>query len=112
LHLVAVAVVDNFLIWQPVAVAVGPNMVQKPDPTGPHISNLNDLWCKCLKDAAFFPHGIKEVDGLLYAGERLIIPRTLNVHESLFHLAHDVLGHFGFLKSYGSLHDSFYWPNM
>ena len=33
-----VAVVENFLIWQPVAVAVGPNMAQQLDPTGPHIS--------------------------------------------------------------------------
>jgi hypothetical protein len=35
---VAVAVADNFLIRQPVAVAVGPNKAQQPDPTGPHIS--------------------------------------------------------------------------
>jgi hypothetical protein len=34
------------------------------------------------------------------------------VHELLFHLAHDVLGHFGFAKTYGSLCESFYWPNM
>jgi hypothetical protein len=36
---VAVAVVENFFIWQLVVVAVGPNMAQQPDPTGPHISN-------------------------------------------------------------------------
>jgi hypothetical protein len=34
------------------------------------------------------------------------------VHELLFHLAHDILGHFGFAKTYGSLRESFYWPNM
>jgi hypothetical protein len=39
---VAVAVVENFLIWQLVAVAVGPNMAQQLDPTGPHISTF--LW--------------------------------------------------------------------
>lgn len=73
---------------------------------------FEDPWCKYLKDACFLPHGIKDVDGLLYAGKRLIIPRTSNVCETLFHLTHDVLGHFGFSKSYGSLCKSFYWPNM
>jgi hypothetical protein len=58
------------------------------------------------------PHGIKNRNGLLYAGQRLIIPRNASICETLFHLAHDVLGHFGFAKSYGSLHESFYWPNM
>jgi hypothetical protein len=31
---VAVRFLTDFLFWQPVAVAVGPNMVKKPDPTG------------------------------------------------------------------------------
>jgi splicing factor 3B subunit 2 len=31
---VAVQFLTDFLFWQPVAVAVGPNMVKKPDPTG------------------------------------------------------------------------------
>jgi hypothetical protein len=34
------------------------------------------------------------------------------VRELIFHLAHDVPGHFGFAKMYGSLRESFYWPNM
>ena len=29
--------------WQPVAVAVGPKIAQKPDPTGPHISNWGSV---------------------------------------------------------------------
>jgi hypothetical protein len=45
-------------------------------------------------------------------GERLIVPQVGNVREELFHLAHDVLGHFGFGKFYGSLKESFYWPGM
>lgn len=72
----------------------------------------DDSWCARLLRAAFLPHGVRKVDGLLYAGDRLIIPRKSTVRESLFHLAHNVLGHFGFMKSYGSLRDSFYWPNM
>jgi hypothetical protein len=71
-----------------------------------------DPWCKRLLDADFFPHGIKLSNGLLYTGNRLIVPRVSEVRELLFHLAHDVLGHFGFAKTYGSLRESFYWPNM
>jgi len=56
--------------------------------------------------------GIQLANGLWYVGDRLIIPRVGNVRETLFRLAHDVLGHFGFDKTYGSLRGSFYWPNM
>ena len=56
--------------------------------------------------------GIKLSNGLWYVGSRLIIPRVGNIRETLFRLAHDVLGHFGFDKTYGSLRESFYWPNM
>jgi hypothetical protein len=71
-----------------------------------------DPWCKRIREAKILPHGIEDRGGLLYAGQRLIVPRNNTVREGLFHLAHNVLGHFGFAKSYGSLWDSFYWPNM
>lgn len=45
-------------------------------------------------------------------GERLIIPRVANLREMLYQLAHDNLGHFDFDKSYKSLRDAYYWPNM
>jgi hypothetical protein len=77
-----------------------------------HDNYTVDPWCKHLLKAKFLPHGVHESNGLLYAGTRLIIPRVSKVHELLYHLAHDVLGHFGFTKTYGSLRDSFYWPNM
>jgi hypothetical protein len=38
---VAVRFLTDFPFWQPVAVAVGPNMVKKPDPTG--LSNTSYL---------------------------------------------------------------------
>ncbi len=55
---------------------------------------------------------VREVNGLWYIGDRLLIPRTGNIHEQLFRLAHDSLGHFGADKAYGSLRDAYYWPNM
>ena len=56
--------------------------------------------------------GIQLVNGLWYIGGRLIIPYVGDIRETLFRLAHDVLGHFGFDKTYSSLRNSFYWPNM
>ena len=56
--------------------------------------------------------GIQLSNGLWYVGSRLIIPRMGDIRETLFRLAHDILGHFGFDKTYGSLQESFYWPNM
>ena len=50
--------------------------------------------------------------GLLYLGQRLVIPRDPKLRESLYRLAHDSLGHFGFDKSYAALRESYYWPNM
>ena len=41
-----------------------------------------------------------------------MIPQDLKVHELLYNLAHDTLGHFSFDKTYKSLRNSYYWPNM
>ena len=70
-----------------------------------------DKWCLRLRDNVG-SLGIKEVDGLLFVGDRLAIPRVPHVRESLFRCAHDALGHFGFEKSYTFLRDAYYWPNM
>jgi len=72
----------------------------------------SDAWCKTLPAAAVSWPDLAFRDGLWYVGNRLIIPRTDNLCEMLFILAHDVLGHFGFYKTYGSLQDAYYWPNM
>lgn len=57
-------------------------------------------------------HGIAVRNGLLYVGERLVIPRVADLREGLFALAHDSLGHFGAEKSYAALQPSYYWPHM
>ena len=74
---------------------------------------MDDKWIQhtLLKAKDGMP-GIQLMNGLWYVGSRLIIPHVGDVRETLFHLAHDVLGHFGFDKTYGSLCNSFYWPNM
>lgn len=68
-----------------------------------HTRYTDDPWCVHIKASLFLPYGIQEQDRLLYAGDCLIVPWTSHVRESLFHLAHDVLSHFGFSKSYGLL---------
>lgn len=55
---------------------------------------------------------ISESDGLLFVAGRLVIPRVPELREGLFRCAHDVLGHFGFEKSYAVLRHEYYWPNM
>ncbi|RDB23650.1 Transposon Tf2-9 polyprotein [Hypsizygus marmoreus] len=76
-----------------------------------------DSWCKAI--IADLEHkmideklGIHLTDGLLFVGSRLVIPRFKDLRENLFRLAHDNLGHFSGPKSYLSLRDDFYWPNM
>lgn len=71
-----------------------------------------DSWCKTLPSAALSLPTLQLHDNLWYIGDCLIIPRTGTLCETLFTLAHDTLGHFGFHKTYGSLHDAYYWPNM
>lgn len=53
-----------------------------------------------------------ESNGLWYVDNHLLIPRTGNLCKMLFQLAHDNLGHFSADKSYASLCNAYYWPNM
>ena len=43
---------------------------------------------------------------------QVVIPQVGNLWENLYHLTYDFLVHFGADKSYASLHDNYYWPNM
>lgn len=56
--------------------------------------------------------GVRVNNGLLYVGERLVIPRVPELREGIFRLAHDALGHFGVDKSYAAIRDSYFWPKM
>jgi hypothetical protein len=56
--------------------------------------------------------GWTKINDLWYIGDRLLIPQIMDIREILFRLAHDTLGHFGVDKSYASLQNAYYWPNM
>nr|GAT44984.1 reverse transcriptase-RNase H-integrase [Mycena chlorophos] len=71
-----------------------------------------DSWTKKLPSISNSLPGLKCENGLWFIGERLIIPRANGLRETFFQIAHDALGHFGFDKSYASLRNSYYWPNM
>ena len=72
----------------------------------------SDPFCqKLLRNQESFP-AVKEEDGLLYIGSRLVVPRTRTLREDLFRMAHDALGHFGANKSYANLRTAYYWPKM
>ena len=73
----------------------------------------NDHWIQdTLAKAKGSIPGIKLVNGLWYVSECLIVPCEGSIRETLFQLAHDVLRHFGFNKTYAALHGSYYWLNM
>ena len=71
-----------------------------------------DTFCKKVVESGSNMKGVRESNGLWYIGDRLLIPRVADIRENLFRLAHDCLGHFGANKSYTSLRDAYYWPNM
>lgn len=73
---------------------------------------MDNIWCQTLPAVALSFPNLINWDGLWYISGWLIIPRTNNLHETLFLLAHDRLGYFGFDKTYGSLWHAYYWPNM
>ena len=71
-----------------------------------------DAWCQTLPSAVLSLSNLVLHDVLWYIGDRLIILQTGNIWEMLFSPAHDILSHFSFHKTYGSLRNLYYWPNM
>ena len=47
--------------------------------------------------------GAREENDLLYVSRCLLNPNNPKIHELFYNLAHDILGHFGFGKSYEAL---------
>lgn len=74
------------------------------------VDALTALRCGWLDE--YNKMGIVVRAGLLYVGDRMVIPRIPELRETLFRLAHDSLGYFSGEKSYAALRPSYYWPNM
>jgi hypothetical protein len=72
----------------------------------------DDPFCKKVMESKGCMPGISSSNNLWYIGSRLLIPRITDVHETIFRLAHDSMGHFGMDKSYLLLRHEYYWPNM
>jgi hypothetical protein len=72
----------------------------------------DDSWARSLSLASPGMPNLKNHDGLWFLDERLVVPNSGHLRETLFRLAHDNLGHFGFDKSYEALRHSYYWPQM
>ena len=73
---------------------------------------INDPWCKKLLSASKGMPELTLKDGLWFLGNRLIVPGFCGAHEYIFQLTHDLLGHFGFFKSYENIRHSYFWPGM
>jgi hypothetical protein len=69
-----------------------------------------DEFCKWVSSTSMAGWCVS--NSLWYIGDHLLIPCIGNLRENLFQLAHDCLGHFRADKSYASLRDTYYWPNM
>ena len=104
-------------------------MLSDIDPTPKHVLTLSisadqefltsllkgykeDTWTRTLISATPSMPNLKCQDGLWFLDNCLIIPNAGQLWETLFHLAHDNLGHFGFDKLYEALHHSYFWPRM
>ena len=71
-----------------------------------------DPWCQKLISASRGMPNLIIKNGLWFLGDCLIIPAEGAVREQIFRLAHDTLGHFGFHKTYETIRNSYFWPNM
>ncbi len=65
-----------------------------------------------LHTASAGMNNIQQINGFWFVDNWLFIPNVRHIRESLFRLAHDAMGHFGSPKSYATLKDAYYWPNM
>jgi Integrase zinc binding domain len=77
-----------------------------------HKEYQEDQWMRTLLSATPSMHNLTTTNGLWFLNDYLIIPNWGHLCEMLFRLAHDNLGHFGFNKSYKTLHHTYYWPKM
>ena len=75
-------------------------------------SYATDPWCQKLLSASRGMTQLIVQNGLWYLDGCLIIPNGCGVWEENFRMAHDMLGHFGFSKTYDLICSSYFWPSM
>ncbi|SCZ91000.1 BZ3500_MvSof-1268-A1-R1_Chr1-3g02463 [Microbotryum saponariae] len=72
-----------------------------------------DAFCQqALNNIASVASEFKIIDALLYLRGRLVIPLLAPLRESILHDAHDALGHLGDVKTYQTVIQTYFWPNM
>ncbi|SGY26729.1 BQ5605_C018g08764 [Microbotryum silenes-dioicae] len=72
-----------------------------------------DALCQqALKNIASVASEFKNIDALLYLRGRLVIPLLAPLRESILHDAQDALGHLGDVKTYQTVIQTYFWPNM
>ena len=73
---------------------------------------ISDPQIAKLTNTALGMTNIQQHNRFWFVDDCLVIPNGCNVQETLFHIVHDKLGHFGTPKTYETLCSSFYWLNM
>lgn len=77
------------------------------------VSGYNkDAFCVSLRKNLPLQNDSTERDGLLFIDDRLVIPATDDIRQSLMDEAHSRLGHLGYLKTINELRRDFFWPKM
>ncbi|RXW13176.1 hypothetical protein EST38_g12678 [Candolleomyces aberdarensis] len=71
-----------------------------------------DPFIRSLAAASPGMASVQQRDDLWFIDNRLVIPDVPKIGETVFCLCHDLLGHWGFWKSYDAIRHSFYWPGM
>ncbi len=62
----------------------------------------NEFCNKFISEELILPE-VKEINGIWYIGNHLLVPQVGSIREDLFCIAHKTLGHFGVDKSYATL---------
>ena len=73
--------------------------------------NTDKFCCKLCANLESMAGACKDCK-LLYLNDQLVILCTRNICKSLYYLVHNELGHFGTDKTYLTLYNLYYWPNM
>ncbi|GAA5981406.1 hypothetical protein JCM10908_004099 [Rhodotorula pacifica] len=73
----------------------------------------SDSFCQQIRESLDSSSAFSLREELIYfEHDRLVVPKDLELRETLLHDAHDALGHLGFRKTLSRLSSSFFFPGM